>query len=642
MICVYDVGNEDFTKNGNAVLCPTECKTKHIAGGEYSFTMTHPLDPEGKWKHLKREAIVKLPVQKETISTSYTGIEAWVYSADGEVVIRDSASEPQTITYTAWDINTNYQVGAKVTNGGRNWQCKYFDETSAWANIAPPKCSWWKEIARKTTGGKELATIPSGTDVYWVEGAYADTWWKVSTMYGITGWCKQSQLTNERHLTPSENQPRVITDQLFRIKSVDINRSNNTVEVYGTHVSNDLAGILVKDAEISNASPALALGQIVNALMMTYRGSISTDLSGDATYTGSIKWKNGIYCILDKDSGIVPSFNAMFTVDNWDLFVMNQTNPDRGYRIRYGKNVNGINWQVKSEGLVTRVVPVAKAEGGEDLYLPEVWVDSEDIGDYPVIYMEKLTVSGQVGKQKDDSGDETNVWTESDLLDEMRAKAAERFSIDKADQTVTEITVQLEPLENTAEYENYRDLMKVLLYDTVKVQDPEISLDATLIVSELEYDTIRKKVTGVKLTNSLNSVSRSVTGYNVSNASIGTEKLKDSVKSDIVQEVIDIIPEYSDPHAGEKTPVIDNLTSTSTTSALSANQGKVLKGSIDDTNTNLKDLLAKVIINYTGAYSNASTYSVGQVVSNSGDLWECSTPITTAEDWNSAHWTKLT
>lgn len=640
MICVYDVGNEDFTKNGNAVLCPTECKTKHIAGGEYSFTMTHPLDPEGKWKHLKREAIVKLPVQKETISTSYTGIEAWVYSADGEVVIRETASEPTTINYTAW-INVEKAVGVKCTYNSRNWQCVYWDETSRQAMYPPSSSnSWWKEIARMTNGGKALATIPSGTDVYWVEGAYADAWWKVSTMYGITGWCKQSQLTNERHLTPSENQPRVITDQLFRIKSVDINRSNNTVEVYGTHVSNDLAGILVKDVVIINANPALALGKIVDGLMMTYRGAISTDLSGDATYTGSIKWKNGIYCILDKDSGIVPSFNAMFTVDNWDLFVMKQTNPDRGYRIRYGKNVNGINWQVKSEGLVTRVVPVAKDEGGGDLYLPEVWVDSEE--DYPVTYMEKLTVKGQVGKAKDDSGDDNNVWTEADLLDEMRAKAAERFSIDQADQTVTEITVQLEPLENTAEYENYRDLMKVLLYDTVKVQDPEIGLDAALIVSELEYDTIRKKVTGVKLTNSLNSVSRSVTGYNVSNASIGTEKLTAEAISDISSQAVDAAVRDAKQQENAAVNVIDNLTSTSTTSALSANQGKVLKGSIDDTNTNLKDLLAKVIINYTGAYSNTSTYSVGQIVSYSGDLWECSTAITTAEDWNSEHWTKLT
>ena len=44
-----------------------------------------------------------------------------------------------------------------------------------------------------------------------------------------------------------------------------------------------------------------------------------------------------------------------------------------------------------------------------------------------------------------------------------------------------------------------------------------------------------------------------------------------------------VMPQYADPDAERPTTfsVIDNLTSTSTTDALSANQGKVLKGLID-------------------------------------------------------------
>ena len=52
MICVFDIGNSNYTGNGNAVLNPTECKLHNIAGGNYDLTLTHPLDPEGKWKHL--------------------------------------------------------------------------------------------------------------------------------------------------------------------------------------------------------------------------------------------------------------------------------------------------------------------------------------------------------------------------------------------------------------------------------------------------------------------------------------------------------------------------------------------------------------------------------------------------------------
>lgn len=40
-------------------------------------------------------------------------------------------------------------------------------------------------------------------------------------------------------------------------------------------------------------------------------------------------------------------------------------------------------------------------------------------------------------------------------------------------------------------------------------------------------------------------------------------------------------------------------------------------------------------------YSSQSTYAVGDRVLRNFNAWECNTAITTAEQWNSAHWTKL-
>lgn len=581
MITVYSPLATSFTGNGAATLFPTECKIKRVAGGEYSFTMTHPIDPWGKYQKLVREAVVKLPVPEETIENSFSGMEAWVYDASEELVLRDEPSEPQLITYNTWSSDGQYATGDYVTFNGKNYRNIYFDETSIYATVSPENVAWWSPVPTMTHGGAVVATVKAGKSLYWISGGAEDEWWLMSTFYGVQGYCKQSLLTNERHLEPSQNQPRIITEQLFRIKSVSINRQEGFVEVYGVHVSNDLSGIIVDEVNMVNAPVNMAIGLIVDGFMMDYQGMIATNLDGEQTYTQNIQGKNGIYCLLDKDSGIVPRFNARFTVDNWDLFIMEQTNPDRGYRIRAGKNVKGINWQEKSDGLVTRIMPVAKAEGGENLYLPEKFVDSAHINSYPVIYMERLTVKGQVGKAKNE--DESETWTEEDLLDEMRAKAEERFSIDNADLILTEITVDLEPLENTAEYAWLKDLLHVLLYDSVVVQDPEIGLNKTLIVSELEYDAIREVVTGVKLTNCLNAPSRSVTGYNVSNASIGTEKLKDSVIDDLVSNVVDIMPEFNDPSThSSQINVINNLNSTSTTDALSANMGHELKGMIPD------------------------------------------------------------
>ena len=44
---------------------------------------------------------------------------------------------------------------------------------------------------------------------------------------------------------------------------------------------------------------------------------------------------------------------------------------------------------------------------------------------------------------------------------------------------------------------------------------------------------------------------------------------------------------------------------------------------------------------YKGAYSNASTYAVDDIVTQDSKLYKCSTAISTAEEWTAAHWTLI-
>ena len=543
MISVYDIGNEAFDKNGDAVLTPLSGSVHNVAGGNYDLKMVHPIDPEGKWKHLVPGAIVKAPVPREEIENAFAGYDADVYKTNGNTELREGPSAPEAIYYTQWDGSQTYSVGAKVSTSGyshRNYQCIYFDSGSPIQFVPPPNSSWWKQIPDTTSGSPVLVTLPAGEDLYLVED-YNTYWYKMSTYYGIVGYVQKSKVTYDRHLTPEETQPRIITEQLFRLKEPIIDNDAMTVTVTGQHVSYDLNGNLIKDVSISQASPAMAIGRLIEGLMIQYRGTIATNLTSEenGTYTGEIKGKSGMYALLDPDKGIVKTFNARFTRDNWDLFVMQRTGVDRGYRIRYGVNARGITWKKSSTNLVNRIVPVAKDEGGKDLYLPEEWVDPTPASTYPVTIMERLNVSGQVGKDKG-TGDGTT-WTEEDLLDEMRAKAEERFTVAHVDQIAEEVTIQIEPLEDTAEYSWLKGLKSVLLYDQVVAYDDRIGLQMPLYVDELEFDIIKKKILGLKLKNIQDFNGRTVTGYNVMNNSIGPEKLTDEVRDEIVQTVVDML-----------------------------------------------------------------------------------------------------
>ena len=551
VICVYDIGNEAYEKNGDAVLMPTKGSIRMAAGGNYDLTLECPMDEYGKWKHLTEEAIIKAPVPKETITTAFTGLAADVYVTTEAAALRSGASEPTTITYATWSISATYSVGSKVTWNNKNYQCNFYDETSPYAHIAPPSCPWWVQIARTTSGSPALVNMAAGTELYYVSGP-DDGWYYMCTTYGLEGYIKSTQVEYSRHMNPGEIQPRVITNQLFRIKEVSRNSESQTVTVNARHVSYDLNGVLVDNVKIVRSGPAQALAWIQNGFMIPYKGIIATDMisSEDATYSGEISGKNGTYCLLDPDKGVVPRFDAEFRRDNWDLFVMARTETDRGFRVRYGNNMKGVTWKENTESLITRIVPVAKAEDGSDLYLyPTKWVDSADISSWPVIYMERLKVNGQVGK--DDGSETDTTWTETTLRAEMAAQAQSRFDVDKCDKALDEITIDFIMLGETAEYKWMKDLESILLYDTVIAINERTGVSVSMTVSELEYDIVKERVTGAKMKNVKHYNVRNVAGMNVLNNTITGDKLTDDAGSEIMGQAVDEAATYTDQKASE-------------------------------------------------------------------------------------------
>ena len=555
MINVYDKGNTAYDKNGNVIVLPLKGSVRMVAGGNYDMQMTCPMDAEENWKHLIREAIIKAPVPEETIENAFAGMEADVYVLTAAAALRSGPSEPTTITYTTWSISANYSVGAKVTWNNKNWQCNYYDETSPYAHIAPGSSPWWAEIARTAPGSPMLVNLKSGMELYYVSGP-TDGWYKMSTTYGLEGYIKSTQVQYEKHLTPEEIKPRIITEQLFRIKTVNRDSEARTVTINAQHVSYDLNGVQIDEIKIVRKPPAEALAWIQAGFMIDYRGTIATDMitNANAEYSAEISGKSGMYALIDPDKGVVPCFGAEFRRDNWDLFVMNKVNADRGFRIRYRNNMRGVQWKTDSTKLKTRIVPVAKAEDGSNLYLENTrWVDSSHINDYETVYMDRLKVNGQVGK---DDGTETDTkWTAATLRAEMQKQAQSLFDVDHVDVPTDEITVAFEMMGDTAEHPWLKKLQSVLLYDTVICIDEDTGLSASVPVDELEFDIVKKKITALKLINYKAYHVKNVSGFNVLDNSITGDKLTDEAGDALtdraVDRAVDEAGEYTDQKASQ-------------------------------------------------------------------------------------------
>ena len=527
MIHVYSTDNENYDREGNAVIIPLNGKVKKVAAGAYELNFTAAIDDEGKWRYLTPEAVVKAPVPKERITTATTGIDVDIYKTTAATPMRDGTSEPTTITYAQWSSTADYAVGTRVTWQGQNYRCKYYDETSAYAHVPPPNnLGWWAKISNGTDGSPVLVNLKSGKELIYISGP-SSGWYKMETKDGIQGYVKSSAVTFYEHRSASDNQPRTVTTQLFRIKDVVYDEGSMTVSVYATHVSYDLNGIPVAGVKITRKNPATTIYKITDGMMWSYqKGDIYTDYSTSnrKKYTGEINGKSCMNALLDPDTGVVSSFDAEFRRDNWDVFIMKKKTHDNGYWIRTAKNLKGVQWKCSSANMALRMVPVAKNSSGDNLLLsPTHWLNSEHVDEFPVKYGQWMKVQGQVGR--DDGNEDGTNWTSTTLREEMERQAQERFDVDKVDQIMNEVTVDFQMMGDTEEYSFLKSIQSIDIYDTIHIKSDVTGMSATVTVQELEFDIVREIVTRLTASDVRNYSVKNVSGFNMRNNSISWAKM---------------------------------------------------------------------------------------------------------------------
>ncbi|MGN9059372.1 phage tail spike protein [Mediterraneibacter faecis] len=61
MIQIYKPENTDYKHNGDMTLLPDEATIHVILNGEWTATLEHPIDPEGRWKYIVDNTVVKMP-----------------------------------------------------------------------------------------------------------------------------------------------------------------------------------------------------------------------------------------------------------------------------------------------------------------------------------------------------------------------------------------------------------------------------------------------------------------------------------------------------------------------------------------------------------------------------------------------------
>lgn len=302
--------------------------------------------------------------------------------------------------------------------------------------------------------------------------------------------------------------PTVNQRQAFRIVTVE-HALNGLLRVKALHLSYDLAKVLIADTNIVNKDANQALLQLRGA---TNPPNAFTALSSFNTTPRTVRVvrQSVLECLMDTggDNTFAARYGGEMLRNNLHFEHRERLGSDQGVTIRDRKNLTGYQATIDYTHTLTRILPV----GYDGLLLPEKYVDSPRLNDYPKPLVGVVKFD-HIKAQK--PGEEPR---EGELpLKQAHAalrQAAQAAFNDGLDLPAASFEVNFIDLTSTREYQNTAQLEKVVLGDTVTVIHTDYKAHLKARIVGYTYNPATRQYIALKLgtvTPSFTSTTRTLT-----------------------------------------------------------------------------------------------------------------------------------
>lgn len=111
MISLYAPFETNFSTLGETVLTPESCVVTAVAGGRWDLTLTHPMTEDGRWQHLRVDALLKVAVPVTPASADAEAVQATPQLFRVNTVTVDTAAQ----RVTAEAAHVSYDLGFCLT-----------------------------------------------------------------------------------------------------------------------------------------------------------------------------------------------------------------------------------------------------------------------------------------------------------------------------------------------------------------------------------------------------------------------------------------------------------------------------------------------------------------------------------------------
>lgn len=285
--------------------------------------------------------------------------------------------------------------------------------------------------------------------------------------------------------------------QLFRIdrvSTVDQDDSEITAVAYPIFWDSG------DDQFLTDSRPTDKNGQ--EALNIMLAGSkYSAESNITRTSTAYFERRNMMDALNGEDSPtFIQRWGGEILYDNYKVIVNERVGGDYGAEVRYRKNMDGIQCEISMENVVTRIVPVA--HNGYTIGGNSGYVDSANIDKYAKVYTKEIRfedVKMEEDAQEDDEENGVIICRNQTEMDRALIQRCNEQYEAGIDLPEVSIKVSVIDLENTEEYKDFSDLVKISLGDTVKCYNTKLDITTEARCIGMVWDCIRDTVDSVTL-----------------------------------------------------------------------------------------------------------------------------------------------
>jgi phage minor structural protein len=269
--------------------------------------------------------------------------------------------------------------------------------------------------------------------------------------------------------------------QLFRVCKISKPSLNGIVNIYAQHISYDLSGIPV--APFTADGVAMAFDGLKSNAVAPCPFTFWTDKGTSAKFTvpqpSSIRSRLG-----GVEGSILDVFGGEYEFDNFTVKLHNNRGMDRGVSIRYGKNLLSLKQEENCQNIATGIYPYWKnPETGDVIQLQE-----------KVIYLE-----GDFGFEKIRTVDFTSYFQDEPTEEKLRKAAENYIKNNELSTPIVSIDLSFVQLQKSEEYKHLQLMERVSLFDTIKVEFPELKVNAKAKAVKIRYNVLLDRVEDVSV-----------------------------------------------------------------------------------------------------------------------------------------------